>query len=136
MGIGVDRMPKSLTGVCKSSEKENYSGGGMFLMSCYDDTDSLINWLRICIKRMNQKQIQVLFLTCWALWMNRNGELHGEGRRSTMVTVEFINKYQNEFNDAQTRAPHGSAQIKNRWVPPPMDYVKVNFDAAMQEQQG
>ncbi|XVF06903.1 hypothetical protein REPUB_Repub06bG0091300 [Reevesia pubescens] len=100
----------------------------------YDDIASLTDWLSSSVKRMNQKQIQSLLLTCWALWMSRNRELHGEDRRSLMAIIEFINKYQNELNDVQTSPPLD--EPGSEWVPPSMNYVKVNFDASMQEQQG
>ena len=82
------------------------------------------------MSKLNLKQIQQAAITIWAVWNGRNGEIHGEPKKSAMMVANFVKNYLQEYNQAQVRENLITGGRHNHWTPPCVDRYKVNFDGA------
>ncbi|XVF88802.1 hypothetical protein PTKIN_Ptkin19aG0080700 [Pterospermum kingtungense] len=76
------------------------------------------------------EQIQQFIVTIWAIWNDRNGDLHGENHRPVHVTAKFVCNYLAEFNEANKRPPRTQQREQTHWKSPQYSELKVNFDGA------
>ena len=82
---------------------------------------------------LKQQQVQQFAVTIWTIWNNRNGELHGEERKTSLAAINFVREYMVEYNQAQWPANGGMTMIQQRWKPPGIGLYKVNFDGALEK---
>ncbi|KAL4297303.1 hypothetical protein GQ457_12G022320 [Hibiscus cannabinus] len=77
-----------------------------------------------------QEKIKYLIVSLWAIWIHRNKKLHENAYRTPADLVFFIQNYILEYDAITTsHAPEQSQVTTACWIPPPVDFVKVNFDA-------
>lgn len=88
------------------------------------------NWLKEKLLRFNKSQLQFLGATLWMIWKDRNAEIHGEKRKPASVIVSGIRQYIDDYNKAQLLELRGCQQTQAKWLHPPLNAYKVNFDGA------
>ncbi|XVF56484.1 hypothetical protein PTKIN_Ptkin06aG0124800 [Pterospermum kingtungense] len=76
------------------------------------------------------EQVQQFMVTMWAIWNDRNSELHGENHMPAHVNARFVREYLVEFNEANKRPPRTQQKEQTHWKPPHYSEVKINFDGA------
>lgn len=64
------------------------------------------------------------------IWKDRNAEIHGEKRKPASVIVSGIRQYIDDYNKAQLLELRGCQQTQAKWLHPPLNAYKVNFDGA------
>ncbi|MBA0743468.1 hypothetical protein Gogos_006140 [Gossypium gossypioides] len=69
----------------------------------------------------------MICVSLWVLWTERNKYVHEKIKKSSKDIVSFIQKYITELDRLEenglTRAP-----IRDSWVPPSGEDIKINFD--------
>ena len=74
---------------------------------------------------LNLKQLQQAAITTWAVWNGRNGERHGEPKKSAMMVANFVKNYLEEYNNAQVKESLISEARPNHWTPLRQDRKSV-----------
>lgn len=75
-------------------------------------------------------------VTLWAIWTARRKLIHEDIHRSPLSTHLFVTRFIAELDHVNLPAsqaaptPAGGG-MRERWIPPPVGYVKVNVDAGV-----
>jgi hypothetical protein len=90
------------------------------------------------------KEIEIFVVTARRLWLRRNAVLHGEKFldpnqlvREALESLEAfqyhngVQKDENQGTEVAVTEPS-----VNRWLPPKADFVKINWDAAVETKRG
>ncbi|XVF40372.1 hypothetical protein PTKIN_Ptkin01aG0108000 [Pterospermum kingtungense] len=82
-------------------------------------------------KTLPEPHFQQLVITAWAIWTQRNEDIHNEVKGSAHDLALFVQKFLLDSNSAQqlTQSVHTIKQVD--WHPPEAEKVKVNFDGAV-----
>ena len=60
------------------------------------------SWVNVMFERLKDEQLSQAACTLWSIWNGRNNEIHGEPRKPTQISADFVKQYLQEFNNAQT----------------------------------
>ncbi|KAA3485159.1 reverse transcriptase [Gossypium australe] len=83
---------------------------------------------------MTDEKRKLLSISLWAIWFMRNKLIH-EGRKFSMQeTVRFIQRYVHELQMSCKSDFTPDTKKAIFWRPPPVDFVKLNFDASFDKE--
>ncbi|KAL0375713.1 UNVERIFIED_CONTAM: hypothetical protein Scaly_0688900 [Sesamum calycinum] len=94
--------------------------------SCLDD------WMRSVCSGLSANESDRFLVICWTIWKSRN-KLMMEGKTQRALEVILsADRFLFEFKELNTQmAPSTSPQrTEQMWLPPPCEFVKINFDGA------
>jgi hypothetical protein len=75
-----------------------------------------------------EKMLTIAFL--WSWWQERNRGNHGE-TRLTIDSFQFsVRRHTSEWHDHLKKIKETGHVVHSEWEAPPLDYVKINVDAA------
>ncbi|KAK8575180.1 hypothetical protein V6N12_062856 [Hibiscus sabdariffa] len=84
-------------------------------------------WLAHLFDDLSKVESKCLITT---LWTHRNKKAHENVVRSPLDLANYIRQYIHEIDDIiDSRAINLQCNSQDRWTPPLVEYVKVNFDA-------
>ena len=97
-------------------------------MHSFTDTWDWINHVK---QVLVEPQFAHFVVSCWILWNNRNGIVHGELPRDALELLGSAHAYLHRFHEARyhfdtPRPPEAAAA----WSPPPVNVLKINVDAS------
>ena len=89
-------------------------------------------WLATVLSSLpHDDRIRVL-VTLWAIWYARRKAIHEAAFQSPLSTHSLISHYIADLEPTKP-TPREDKQVQYqgaRWIPPPLDFVKINVDAA------
>nr|XP_045084679.1 uncharacterized protein LOC123494096 [Aegilops tauschii subsp. strangulata] len=110
------------------------------------------DWLQVLLDSENEDTGAKMLLLMWRCWHLREDCVRIEGRQTISSSVQFLEKYEEEFRLAGTEMDVGSegktaiggrvpeqipeVNFNRRWVPPVQGTVKLNTDAAFEGETG
>ncbi|MBA0550910.1 hypothetical protein Golob_021819, partial [Gossypium lobatum] len=89
-------------------------------------------WLTWVFEQNTPTSRRVFCCALWAIWGERNKRVHERINRSGKEIAGFIRRYISELNGIEERVPKVTKGGR-KWKHPPGQFVKVNFDAAFDE---
>nr|KYP51687.1 Putative ribonuclease H protein At1g65750 family [Cajanus cajan] len=98
----------------------------------FNQITSFKEWLRLFVQHANVVAMSNLFNTIWCIWFSRN-QLVFKGR--VMKFQQTLTKANNQRLNAQDQAIYGKSHLTT-WRGPTMNFVKINFDAYVRNQNG
>ena len=82
------------------------------------------------VSGLDSESFHFILIMCWALWYNRNQQMHGNKRWGAQDLVLFVRDYMAEFVQAQQQRVMHSVSIPAVWNPPEHTMMKINVDGA------
>ncbi|XWS55537.1 hypothetical protein CRYUN_Cryun09bG0008500 [Craigia yunnanensis] len=82
------------------------------------------------LERLDQKALQEFSFVTWFIWKDRNEVVHGGDTKPVDRVARFVKQYIRDFNYAQLRSAENNSKPPERWKPPTIGFVKINFDGA------
>ncbi|KAA3482264.1 reverse transcriptase [Gossypium australe] len=89
----------------------------------------ILKWLTWVFEQCNPFRREVFCCTIWAIWGDRNKQVHEKISRFGKETTNFIQIYISELQGIKEKIPKNPKEAKS-WKHPPDQTVKINFDAA------
>lgn len=87
------------------------------------------------VKKLKGYQMDWFFIVAWKIWSSRNAVIMEKKIWEAGVTFQRADSfYQEWFLSSESDQGTLSARIPGCWVPPPVDFVKVNFDGAFSKE--
>ncbi|GMI72452.1 hypothetical protein HRI_000914500 [Hibiscus trionum] len=91
-----------------------------------------LQWLSHLFEKLSTEAIRLFFMTIWAVWTYRNKRMHDNCNQRPKDVAHFIKQYLCEIDASRTHISKKAATQSESWIPPPMNYVKVNYDDSFQ----
>ena len=106
--------------------------GCPWVMDFMEDIESDENILeKLFIKAYQKKQVEVICVTFWWLWFNRNKVLHDH---HCLTMKELGRRVKDKSEGYHANAAQGMVTRQGRtdiqWLPPPVGVIKLNVDAS------
>lgn len=99
------------------------------------DMESILNWAQNMWTNLSKQEIEKVVVICWALWENRNNMLWHQQIRDPNTLVSHALLFLDSWRKAQTNVlpahHHPRLHVTETWSAPPLAYLKVNIDVAM-----
>jgi hypothetical protein len=89
-------------------------------------------WLAHVFSALASDDLVRVAVTTWAIWYARRRAIHEAAFQFPLSTHSFIGRYIADLELTKPR-PKEDKQVRYhgaRWIPPPLDFVKINVDAA------
>ncbi|XP_038708473.1 uncharacterized protein LOC120003527 [Tripterygium wilfordii] len=96
----------------------------------------ILHWVDAVAQDIGIEQVTRLLTCIWQVWYMRNQIFHHNCVGSTKDVGRRVDNLLDEFREAHSSDSASAATICSsliRWRPPSGSYVKVNFDAALQD---
>lgn len=95
--------------------------------------------------RLIEDRVAKFLVICWQIWTHRNVVFHNKAQTNIQILEHKITNYFSEFlrskvSNLRTNPEARFSQVvvmqhSPRWIPPPVDMLKLNCDAAWCEKQ-
>lgn len=93
-------------------------------------------WLALC-SACKPNELNIIAITCWANWNDRNNQRLGKPFPSIDFRRDWILKYFDHFQrsasnprKSESERPKKDLTFVPNWTPPPLNFCKLNVDAA------
>ncbi|XP_016747371.1 uncharacterized protein [Gossypium hirsutum] len=97
-------------------------------------SEDFVQWLTWALEQLNPNQSRLFCCALWAIWGDRNRNIH-EGIVSNGIEVaNFVSNYIIELTGLEQRSSEIMKENK-RWTHPQWDSIKINFDGAYNQFQ-
>ncbi|KAK8974001.1 hypothetical protein V6N11_046959 [Hibiscus sabdariffa] len=90
---------------------------------------SFVSWLFTAFDSLNSTAHRTFVVALWAIWDSRNKIIHEGLVQSVSEVVNFCRIYIKETDASFSLSTTPTRTDSGHWNPPPVDRVKVNFDA-------
>ncbi|CAM8943394.1 unnamed protein product [Rhodiola kirilowii] len=103
------------------------------------DTTSFADIIHFAWIHHTSRRRQLILVTLWMLWYNRNKLKHGEEGYSINELVYRATNKSRSFEQNDSKFLSSMKFVYNsgfEWKLPPVGFIKINCDAAMRESQG
>ncbi|KAA3460000.1 reverse transcriptase [Gossypium australe] len=98
-----------------------------------DTNGDFQQWLTSCFSFMSLDLCRLFCVALWALWGDRNTQIHERRSKSGKEIADFVRNYVKEIDGAKPKAVEVSKTVK-KWQHPPFQKVKINFDGGFDVQ--
>ncbi|MBA0729448.1 hypothetical protein Golax_025722 [Gossypium laxum] len=97
-------------------------------------SEDFVQWLTWALEQLNPNQSRLFCYALWAIWGDRNRNIH-EGKVSNGIEVaKFVSNYIIELTGLEQRNSEIMKGNK-RWTHPQWESIKINFDGAYNQIQ-
>ncbi|KAL4302067.1 hypothetical protein GQ457_10G012170 [Hibiscus cannabinus] len=102
----------------------------LFLLTWHSTLSPLVLFLAVFFLLYTSLYLILLFLAIWAIWGHRNKVVHDHATFDLPSFINFIKSYMNDMDILPPIAISPVLSLEEKWFPPCLGLVKVNFDAA------
>ena len=103
------------------------------LDGCTEFLDVL--WYVRNVKKWLEEDVNLLVMTAWGIWTNRNEVNHGKSHKPGPVLARWTKELLEEYTLANHATRPFKVSVDERWQPPKPPWYKTNMDGAVFTQQ-
>ncbi|KAL0364053.1 UNVERIFIED_CONTAM: hypothetical protein Sangu_0502900 [Sesamum angustifolium] len=105
---------------------------GLYLPACKD----VFAWFRAVLARLDKREFEYFLCICWALWWCRNSKLVQGNCLDPDHLICFVVRHLEAFHQQSFVPPPPHRLISPpQWQYPPPNFIKLNFDGAVFDQE-
>ncbi|KAL3833738.1 hypothetical protein ACJIZ3_008474 [Penstemon smallii] len=109
-------------GLFRNCHTQSYS-------SASSDVESWFNQVR---KNLDSKGFGFFSSLCWWIWFSRNKLMWEDRDTQPLILVNSVRDFHRRFVSSRSITPSPVSNRSNlHWVPPSINYIKINSDAAV-----
>jgi hypothetical protein len=90
--------------------------------------------------KCDTKEVEFFAMTARRLWLRCNAVIHGEKfmdpNKLLRAAIAELEDYHRAHEEGILDGQQEVQQVPEKWSPPPTDFVKMNWDAAIDKRQG
>jgi hypothetical protein len=110
------------------------------IQKCAIEEDSFLNIFSNLLEKFGEEDMQFIAITARLIWFRRNEVVFGGDFSTPAAIIRRAKEQMEAFNSAdqerRDRLFKRPTELESRWRPPDMGYIKLNWDAAMKQEEG
>jgi ribonuclease HI len=123
---------------CQSA-RDVWIEGPKALHKCTSDDTSFKEIFLLLMEKLDEATFQLFIIVARLLWFRRNQVVHGGEMQSPISVMKQAKEQIDTFERATASRVHNSTSAvpinkEKKWEKPPMNFVKVNWDAAISKE--
>ncbi|XP_012846837.1 PREDICTED: uncharacterized protein LOC105966804 [Erythranthe guttata] len=99
----------------------------------------MVDWFANMSKLTDTGGFEMCMTVCWAIWFYRNRFLFEDKEVDALTTISLAQKFMNQLRQPSARVLSNQAlrvTSDSRWLLPSTGVIKINFDAAVNANDG